>query len=163
MSSESPEALWRIWRGGNSKVFETLYDKVAPALYSLCRALTVRSAIAADDLFQETFRKAIGGRFDGGNLEAWLATIARNAFVDLQRAAKRTPTLEADPVDPTSGSVRVEALDLLASLPVELREVVALRHLQGLSIEEVAEKLDLSPATVYRRLAEAFRLLDRNS
>lgn len=160
----SNEALWLAWQRGDPGAFDALYERVTPGLFALCCALTTRARIQPDDLFQEVFRRAIAGHFrPGGALEAWLAVIARNACVDLQRAAKSAPPVPegVDPSDPggAAGVHRVDLSEALDRLPAELRETVELRHLQGLTVEEVAAWLQVSPSTVKRRLGEAFRLL----
>lgn len=167
----SCERLWLDWQQGDGAAFTALYARISPGLFALCRALTVRSRIAPEDLFQEAFRRAIAaaGRFrPEGSLEAWLAVIARRTAIDLRREAERrlgsaAPPV-ADPPDPASaeGRNRVDLLDALARLPEDLREVLLLRELQGLEVKEVAAWLGLSPMTVKRRTAEALRRLDGN-
>lgn len=160
----TPEALWAAWRAGDAGAFAVLYDRVSPPLFALCLALTARSAVTAEDLFQEAFRRAIlaADRFrPTGDLEAWLATIVRHTHVDLLRQAARRAPVTTPESGSEPGILRVDLLDYLNRLSAELREPVILHHLQGLSIQEVAEKLGISPATVKRRLAEGFKLLSQ--
>lgn len=165
MNSAEPsdDDLWKAWRGGDAQAFATLYARVSPGLYGLCRALAGRRG--ADDLFQEAFRlalRAAPGYEPRGRLGAWLGAIARNAW--RQGLRGRHPAGGPPPGIPEESSAQVclEALDLLERLPEESREAIALRYLQGMSVSEVAEVLGTSPATVKRRIAEGFREL-RNS
>ena len=153
------DALWLAWRRGDPGAFEALYRDLSPGLHTLCRALARGTPIQADDLFQEAFRRAIASadRYrPGGSLAAWLSTIARNAFLDRMRSEARKPI--PLPVAPAPEGYR-DILDTLSSLPEALREAVALRHLQGLSLEETAEALGVSLATAKRRIAEGLEKL----
>lgn len=158
---ETPEALWIAWRGGDAAAFETLYREIRPGLYTLCKALARRGPVCADDLFQETFRRAVafaGSYRSGHPLRPWLSAIARNAFLDLMREAGRRPRLVPLDADPAS-SPPADILDALAVLPAEQAEAIALRHLQGLTVAEAAAAMEVSPATLKRRIAEGFAAL----
>ncbi len=162
------DALWQSWREGDSAAFERLYVLASPGLHALCRALTPRSGMAPDDLFQETFRRALAPSApyrSQGSFQAWLATIARHVLVDhLRKRQGRAQALQDRP-DPASAAAQrtVDILDQLASLPEEEREAIALRHLQGLSIPEAAGVLEVSEATLKRRIVAGFSRLAKES
>jgi RNA polymerase sigma-70 factor, ECF subfamily len=147
----------------------------ADVLYNVARYLTGNAA-DGEDLVQETFARALraAGRFDGGNLKAWLLTILRNAFIDLYRKRARHPTQGG--IDTIGGELdgsgdaellrddleihqlrNVVAGDIeraLASLGDEARTVVLL-DLEGLTESEVAEVLGCAVGTVKSRLSRA--------
>lgn len=173
MSAEpTDDELWLAWRRGDAAAFEALYRRVSPDLYGFCRALCAGTPQDADDVLQETFRKAVSLAADyrgDGALTAWLASIARTTFLDLRRRRRRRlevaiPSHADPPAPPEAPGAALDAEALLARLPEEEREAVACRVLMGLSIEETAEALGVSPATVKRRVAEGFlRLRSRGN
>lgn len=166
MAASDASALWLAWCAGDVPAFERLYERVAPRLYAFCRVLARGDRTRADDLFQETFRRAVAsrGRYrDAWPLEAWLAGIARNASRDMGRAARRRPEVTGEDVDREASPAATDPLALLEGLETSLREAVALRCVQGLSVEESAEVLAVSPATVKRRVAEGLRRLSEKS
>jgi RNA polymerase sigma-70 factor (ECF subfamily) len=129
------------------------------------RYLRVVAPSAAEDLAAETWLSVIRGlaRFRGEepNFRAWVFTAARHRAVDWQRQAARRPVQplpveqlvdRAAPDDPAAAAVAAEstqaALALLAELPADQAEVVALRVLGGLEVAEVAEITGKRPGAV---------------
>jgi RNA polymerase sigma-70 factor (ECF subfamily) len=147
----------------------------ADALHHLARYLA-GTAEDAEDLVQETYTKAFAAadRFEGGNLEAWLFRILRNAFLSRIRHERRGPVRSGlDTLDPGGedapddawlrGDVELEAMRRLVgseieaalrSLSVDARTAVLL-DLEGFSEAEMAEILGCAPGTVKSRLARA--------
>lgn len=155
---------------------------VAPHLadaYTLARWLT-RSRTDADDVLQESCIRALGAieQQSGRSARAWLLAIVRNtAYTWLN--SKRTVTLvgiddlsetdrvhferggrEADSAtDPESEIIAhaevTELESLIAGLPLEFREALVLRDLQGLGYKEIAEVTGAPVGTVMSRLARA--------
>jgi RNA polymerase sigma-70 factor (ECF subfamily) len=146
------------------------------AAYNLARWLA-RSDHDAEDVVQEAYLRAFRffGGFRGGDAKAWLLTIVRNTSHSTWRRLgeasttvpldEDTPEIEDDTLGPedlllqkASGQEVREALD---ALPVEFREVVVLRELEGLSYKEMAEVTQLPIGTVMSRLARARARLRR--
>ena len=111
----------------------------------------------------------------GADLRAWLFTIVRNAcYTWLQKKRLRQPATAFDEeihsVD-ASASTPVTLLlqkenkqavhQAVDELPVDLREVVVLRELEGLSYKEIAAVADIPMGTVMSRLARARERLQR--
>jgi RNA polymerase sigma-70 factor (ECF subfamily) len=140
------------------------------AAYNLARWLT-RNDHDAQDVVQESYLRALKffGGFRGGNGRAWLLTIVRHTcYVWLRQNRRYEPISDFDEElrDLESGALDPEALLLrtagnqvlrqaLEELPVEFREVVILRELEGLSYKEIADIADLPIGTVMSRLARA--------
>jgi RNA polymerase sigma-70 factor (ECF subfamily) len=117
-----------------------------------------------DDLVQETYVRTLRA-YEGGRVthaKAFLFTTARNAAIDLFRRRRgqnheEISELTAMPVldeSPDIGAAlereqRLDALlEAILALPERCREVMMLRHLDGLAYKEIAERLGISPETV---------------
>ncbi len=140
------------------------------AAYNLARWLT-RNEHDAEDMAQEALLRAFKffGDFRGANGRAWLLTIVRNTcytWLQQNRARETTSpfdeeihTSESSILDPAVLALKSgdsEALkNALAELPVEFREVVVLRELEGLSYKEIADIANVPLGTVMSRLARA--------
>jgi len=140
------------------------------AAYNLARWLT-RDEHEAEDLVQEAYLRALKSfaGFHGAEGRAWLLAIVRNTcYTWLQRKRARGPTTAFDEeihgvtgekLDPETLLLRKEDRDsvrqAVEALPVELREVVVLRELEGLSYKEIAAIAAIPMGTVMSRLARA--------
>jgi RNA polymerase sigma factor (sigma-70 family) len=150
--------------------FEEVILPHMDAAYNLARWLT-RNDHDAEDLVQESYLRAFKffGSFHGANARGWLLTIVRNTCYTWFRE-NRTEELttsfneeihstEADPFDPQKLLLQRESSQLLKQaleeLPLEFREVLVLRELEGLSYKEIAVIADIPPGTVMSRLARA--------
>jgi RNA polymerase sigma-70 factor (ECF subfamily) len=140
-----------------------LYAEYQPALM---RYLRGRAGETADDLASETWISAARGLngFEGGgdDFRKWLFTIARHRLIDERRKDKRRPvvashdtTTEMPAVDPspeemvTVASAGDAAARRIASLlPADQADVILLRVVVGLSVEEVAAIMGKKPGTV---------------
>jgi RNA polymerase sigma-70 factor (ECF subfamily) len=125
----------------------------------------------AQDVVQEAYLRAFKsfGGFHGSNGRSWLLTIVRNTSYTLMkknRAIDLTTTFDEqmhvsayDSVSPTTQLEQTEEAELVRRamdrLSVEFREILALRHLEGLSYKEIANIAQLAPGTVMSRLARA--------
>lgn len=125
----------------------------------------------ADDLLQETFvrvHRNIGTLQEADRLAAWVYRIARNVIHDHHRkAANATVALaDADPVDDCDarlsrlrcqGGVWLD--EMIRSLPEGYREAVQLAEIEGLSQQEVADRLGLSLSGAKSRVQRGRKLL----
>ena len=140
------------------------------AAYSLARWL-LRSEHEAEDVVQEAYVRALRffGGFRGGDSRGWLLTIVRNVSYTWLR--KRRPdqlNLSLDEElhgredgarDPEGEVLRKADVrsvkQALETLPLELREVIVLRELEGLSYAEIASVAEIPLGTVMSRLSRA--------
>ena len=124
----------------------------------------------AEDAFQETAVR-VWRNFDRQpplrNPRAWLMAIAYRAFVD-QHARRRQGDVLTDVADyrshsPGDAAVKVEEATQIGTaieeLSENLRQVVVLHYTGGLTLQETAEALGLSPGTVKSRLSAALTKL----
>jgi RNA polymerase sigma factor (sigma-70 family) len=160
--------------------FELVVLPHLDAAHNLARWL-MRDAEAAEDVVQEAMVRALTyfPSFKGINPRGWLLQIVRNAAygsMSLNRGVQLVPiaTSQADPagagIDPRSedddpetslikARERGHVRDLIAGLPVELREALVLRELEELSYKEIAEVTRTPIGTVMSRLWRARQML----
>jgi len=129
---------------------------------SLLRYLRTMHAVAAEDLASETWLAVARGlgSFVGDEpaFRAWLFTIARRRVIDLHRATKRRPAsamgdvpeqgVPDAAVDADERMSTHAALQLIRRLPPDQSEVVMLRSIAGLDVEQVAAIVGKRPGTV---------------
>jgi RNA polymerase sigma-70 factor (ECF subfamily) len=152
------DAIVERARAGDEQAFAELYRRLQPRLL---RYLRMRCGDSWQDVASETWLRVIRDmhRFSGDStgFTAWLFTIARYRAIDAARAAGRTTvelpddipddhTMEDQVVSDLASTQRVRAL--LAQLPVEQAETVALRYAAGLDIATVAALLGRSSTAV---------------
>jgi len=146
--------------------------------YGLARRLT-RNSADSHDVVQEACLRALHGigNFAGGDARAWVLTIVRRTAYDwlkINRPAaivlvEDLEDLQGTPVPaldcPTAESRLIDSEDeallqnAIAALPAHYRQILALRHLQGLTYREIAMLTGISIGTVMSRLSRARRHL----
>lgn len=152
----------------------TAFNDIVALHQDFLHALVVRvvpDRDQADDVTQEAFFRAyrqLEG-YRGGSLRSWLARIAMNAALDLQRARKRRPSqpypeLEDDSWQPPSGadddpeeivaaSERHAAItDALGRITADQRAAIVLFDVEGFDYAEIAEMTGVSLGTVKSRI-----------
>ena len=150
--------------------FEAVMLPHLDAAHNLARWL-LRNEQDAQDVVQEAFLRAFKsfGGFHGSNGRAWLLTIVRNTSYTLlkkNRVADLTTTFDEEihtagheSVSPATILEHSENAELIKEamdeLPAEFREILALRHQEGLSYKEIADITQIPPGTVMSRLARA--------
>jgi RNA polymerase sigma-70 factor (ECF subfamily) len=158
-------------RGGDIDAFGCLWQALAGRVHGYVRA---RGVANPDDVTSEVFLAAFTSiaRFDGGpaQFRSWLFTIAHHKAVDEHRRRRDDAEYDAA-VDPrVVASAEAAALDgiiegdvkaMLESLTSEQREVLLLRALGDLSVEQVADVTGRSVGAVkqlhHRAVATAQR------
>jgi RNA polymerase sigma-70 factor (ECF subfamily) len=163
-------------RAGADWAWRALYEDVAPALARYARASGVADP---ENLVGDVFLRAVRTlqRFDGGRraFRAWMFAIARNAAVDdaRKRVRRRTEPLpahvlaEIGPVgDAEEEAMRAVAEDrvhsAMASLTVDQRDVLLLRILGDLTVDEVASVVGKRSGAVKALQARGLERLRRN-
>jgi RNA polymerase sigma-70 factor (ECF subfamily) len=140
------------------------------AAHNLARWL-LRNEQDAQDVVQEAYLRAFKsfGGFHGSNGRAWLLTIVRNTSYTLlkkNRAVDLTTTFDEEihatghkSASPAAILEHAEDAELIRKamdeLPVEFREILTLRHQEGLSYKEIGEIVKIPAGTVMSRLARA--------
>ena len=140
------------------------------AAHNLARWL-LRNEQDAQDVVQEAYLRAFKsfGGFHGSNGRAWLLTIVRNTSYTLlkkNRAVDLTTTFDEEihaagyeSISPATILEHSENAELIREamdeLPAEFREILTLRHQEGLSYKEIGDIAEIRPGTVMSRLARA--------
>lgn len=146
------------------------------AAHNLARWL-VRQREDAEDVVQESYMRAFRSfeGFRGGDGRAWILAIVRNTcYTWLQRGRlnelatefnEETHSPDRETGNPEAlllGEANRELLsNALEGLPVEFREALVLRELEGLSYKEIADVAGIALGTVMSRLARARSMLER--
>jgi RNA polymerase sigma-70 factor (ECF subfamily) len=156
---------------GDIGAFDDLMAAHQDRVFAICLRM-LRDREAALDATQETFltvfRKA--DRFQAkAAFSTWLYRVAVNTCYDQLRAKKRWRAEalppDHDPVDPTgaygfeSADIRQDIEAALATLNDEFRAAVILVDLQGMSLEQASEALDVPTGTIKSRLFRGRKLL----
>jgi RNA polymerase sigma-70 factor (ECF subfamily) len=172
---------------GDSALFELLMRRYNQRLFRLAVSIAGEPS-EAEDVLQESYVRAFyalasyGGR---GSLGAWLARIVRNEAIDRLRARNsrrnhiaiesELETARAEDAAPVSDfnsstdmdpQALAQAADVkhllehaIQRLPETFRTAFVMREVEGLSVEETAEYLEIPPATVKTRTFRARTLL----
>lgn len=161
---------------GDNKAFDELLARYQSKLFNYIYFI-VRSQEIAEDIFQETFVKAITtiqqGRYTAsGKFGAWLTRIAHNMIIDGFRQERNENTISNDEtevdllnnVDLCDDNIETQMVNeqtlsdvrrLVDALPDSQREVVYMRFYQDLSFKEIAEITGVSINTALGRMRYA--------
>ena len=155
------------WRMDIETTFQAYADRLLRAAYLLCH-----NEPDARDLVQETFCQAMDAieRFRGESTEyTWLYGIMRNQYLIHCRKRSRWFPLDlvfgqpAEEVDPWIEINKVEREHqfeaALSLLPFKHREILLLRYVEEMKVDEIARLLKISSGTVKSRLHNATRRL----
>ena len=112
-----------------------------------------------EDVVQEAFVKLVRQSRPPLDAVAWLYRVVRNGAIDVSKMARRRQRRESAVARPVRWFVEPEvdgldaetAVAALERLAVEQREVIVARHWGGLSFEQIAEVVDCSASTAFRR------------
>ena len=176
-ASMTDEKLALQYAGGDNRAFDELLTRNQKKLYDYI-LFVVRDPEQANDVFQETFVKAItklqeGKYTDSGKFAFWLTRIAHNVIMDTYRQQKNVHVIEPTIDNDLSKLRNNDVMDLnrenefvnaqilrdvrhiMDSLPAPQREVVYMRYYQELSFKEIAETTGVSINTSLGRMRYA--------
>src|SRR3954470_6797542 len=151
-------------------LFERIVTPHLPAAWNLARWL-LRGAHDAEDVLQEACLRSFRALDDyrGGEAKSWFLSIVRNLCHDCirQNRTRRTepaPEEQFDQIASSSmqplehlekSSDAAELRRAIDQLPLEHRETLILREMEGLSYKEIAQIAGVPMGTVMSRLARA--------
>lgn len=184
LNTLADELLVSKYAEGNNNAFDVLLNRHKNRVYAYILNI-VKNRDLANDLFQETFVKAIvtigQGRYtENGKFLAWITRIAHNLIIDFYRQEKSVAQLSCDneEVDILNRKelsedtvedtiVRNQILNdvklLVSTLPDTQRRVLEMRYYMDMSFKEIAEATGVSINTALGRMRYAILNLRRTA
>lgn len=167
-SPEDDVDLVRRIAQGDRCAFAALYDRYASALLAVARRM-LRTAAEAEDLMHdvclEVWRKAHTYEPERGSVRAWLLVRVRSRALDRIKSDRHVRRAAAEPeevagavgheADPTLCADYVRVRRALGGLPPEHRAVLDLAYFEGLTLQEIGERLTIPIGTAKSRLSRA--------
>ena len=172
----SDQKLLNCYLSGDRNAISQLIERHSRRVRDYIQMM-VKDGDVADDIFQETFIKAVRvideGRYtDNGRFLSWILRIAHNQVIDHFSAQKQNRQLnEAEAGYDVLGTLRLaertvedeivceqiasDVRRMVELLPDEQREVVMMRYYSGLSFKEIAEQTGVSINTALGRMRYA--------
>ena len=182
-SASDEQLMWRVKLQDDAEAFASLMSRWQKPIENLCIRMT-GDLHRAEDLAQTAFARIFARRADWepiGKFSTFLWRVALNLCHDELRRAKRRGECSLDALDEAGDSQpdfiasedpapdeqadsreRAELVrNALLKLATHYREVVVLRHYEGLKFHEIGEVLAIPEGTVKSRMAEALTQLNR--
>lgn len=176
LSKLADDQLVAAYANGNNEAFDTLLNRHKDRVYSYILHI-VKNRDQAEDIFQETFVKAITtikqGRYtDSGKFSAWISRIAHNLIIDFYRQEKAENTVSTDGDDTdmlnrrdladenvedrlVTEQIHDDIRRIIEALPDNQREVLIMRYYRDMSFKEIAEATNVSINTALGRMRYA--------
>ena len=175
-NDKSDDQLISLYVDGTNEAFDELLERHKDRIYMYIYH-AVKNEELADDIFQDTFVKAImtikQGRYvENGHFPAWITRIAHNLIIDYFRQTK-TENLQSTDDDEVNILNRKELADgtvednlvapqihndvrrLIRALPASQREVLVMRYYRNMSFKEIADATGVSINTALGRMRYA--------
>lgn len=166
-TGDTDGALVRRVMAGDREAYASLVRRHQAGLFRYARGLGIPPD-PAEDLVQDAFIRAYHGLAtcaDPDRFEVWVFRILRNAALDfLKDIRRRSVSVDALPLHdpgpkPDEEAMRAELRrdldDGLARLPTDLRDAFLMKHLDGLSYEEMADVTGASVSALKMRVLRA--------
>ncbi len=165
-----------LYIDGDNRAFDVLIEKYKVKLFSYVFHI-VKDAELANDIFQETFIKAIttinSGRYAAnGKFAAWITRIAHNLIIDYYRQEKSENVQSCDCADydllndrelcdetvedwMVRNQIHSDVRRLVKALPKSQQDVLLLRYYKDMSFKEIADLTNVSINTALGRMRYA--------
>lgn len=170
------ELLVKLYSEGNNEAFDTLIERHKDKLYVYIFH-SVKDSDIANDIFQETFIKAITtinqGRYtENGKFSAWISRIAHNLIIDFFRQEKSENLQSCDLEDVDilnrkelseetiedaiiTHQIHADIRRIVKALPESQQEVLVMRYYKNMSFKEIADATNVSINTALGRMRYA--------
>ena len=184
---QTDDRLVKMYVDGECKAFDVLIERYKNRVYTYIFH-QVRDEYISDDIFQETFVKAIitikQGRYvENGKFLAWITRIAHNLIIDYFRQEKSENLQSCDDQevnilnrrelsedniedDMVLSQIHADVRNLVQALPESQREVLMMRYYKNMSFKEIADSTNVSVNTALGRMRYAIlnmrRLAEEN-
>lgn len=177
LKSQTDENLVAIYAQGNNEAFDILLNRHKNKIYSYIY-YTVKDRDLAEDIFQETFVKAImtikQGRYtENGKFQAWIARIAHNLIIDYYRQERNENHIPNDEIYcydvfnkkelseeniedfMIKKQIHSDIRKLIRALPDSQKDVLIMRYYKNMSFKEIADTTHVSINTALGRMRYA--------
>ena len=173
---KSDEQLISLYVDGNNEAFDSLLERHKDRVFTYIYH-AVKNEELADDIFQDTFVKAImtikQGRYvENGHFPAWITRIAHNLIIDYFRQTKAENLQSTDDEDANilnrkelsdctiedsiiTTQIHDDVRRLVKALPESQREVLVMRYYKNMSFKEIADTTGVSINTALGRMRYA--------
>lgn len=171
---QTDEQLVALFASGANEAFDILLTRHKSKIYSYIFYI-VRDKELTEDIFQETFMKAIitikQGRYsESGKFGAWISRIAHNLIIDFFRQDKDENSTSCEDSGVLNNSrfsegtvedqlvklqIRSDIRKIIRNLPESQREVLVMRYYKDMSFKEIAETTGVSINTALGRMRYA--------
>lgn len=170
------DKLVAAYANGNNEAFDVILKRHQSRVFSYILHI-VKNKDLADDIFQETFVKAImtikQGRYsENGKFSAWISRIAHNLIIDHYRQEKSENTVSADDDENDllnrrdlcdenvedlmiTDQIHTDVKRIVKALPESQREVLIMRYYRNMSFKEIADATNVSINTALGRMRYA--------
>ncbi|MBR5673536.1 MAG: sigma-70 family RNA polymerase sigma factor [Muribaculaceae bacterium] len=173
---KSDDQLISLYVDGKNEAFDELLERHKDRIFMYIYH-SVKNEDLANDLFQDTFVKAITtikqGRYvENGHFAAWVSRIAHNLIIDYFRQVKNEnlqstdddesnilnrkelsqSTIEDDMV---ASQIHTDVRRLIRTLPASQRQVLVMRYYKNMSFKEIADTTGVSINTALGRMRYA--------
>ena len=176
------EQLVKLYEEGKNEAFEILLTRYKSKVYSYI-FIIVRNRELTEDIFQDTFIKAIatiqqGKYVESGKFLGWINRIAHNLIIDYFRREKNENTVSSDGMEydivnnsrladksiedvMSNEQVMVDIVRLIDFLPPSQQRVIRMRFFEDMSFKEIADKTNVSINTALGRMRYALMNMRR--
>ena len=176
LKDKSDDQLISLYVDGKNEAFDELLERHKDRIFMYIYH-SVKNEDLANDLFQDTFVKAITtikqGRYvENGHFAAWVSRIAHNLIIDYFRQVKNEnlqstdddesnilnrkelsqSTIEDDMV---ASQIHTDVRRLIRTLPASQRQVLVMRYYKNMSFKEIADTTGVSIITALGRMRYA--------
>lgn len=184
LSKLADDQLVASYAKGDNAAFDMLLSRHQEKVHNYIFHM-VKDEDLAEDIFQETFVKAITtirqNRYSGdGKFAAWITRIAHNLIIDHFRQAQGISTVSTDNVeanvlnrrDLSEGSIEDDMIEsqilsdvknLVVGLPADQKTVVEMRFYENMSFKEIAQRTGVSINTALGRMRYAILNMRRRA
>lgn len=184
LSKLTDDQLVASYAKGDNAAFDMLLSRHQEKVHNYIFHM-VKDEDLAEDIFQETFVKAITtirqNRYSGdGKFAAWITRIAHNLIIDHFRQAQGISTVSTDNVeanvlnrrDLSEGSIENDMIEsqilsdvknLVVGLPADQKAVVEMRFYENMSFKEIAQRTGVSINTALGRMRYAILNMRRRA
>lgn len=173
---KSDEQLISLYVDGKNEAFDELLERHKDRVFMYIYH-AVKSEDLANDIFQDTFVKAITtikqGRYvENGHFPAWITRIAHNLIIDFYRQTKAENLQSTDDTDVNilnrkelsditiednlvTSQIHKDVRRLIRALPESQRQVLVMRYYKNMSFKEIADTTGVSINTALGRMRYA--------